>query len=196
MGLAWGVTLTHGRVGVRPLRRRDGTTWRHLRRTDASWLTPWEATLPPGSEQPALSYASMIGGMRRRARRGQGMPFAITYDGQMVGQVSVNGITWGSARWASIGYWVASSHAGRGITPLAVALVIDHLFDTVGLHRVEISARPENEASLRVIAKLGLTEVGVAPRYLHIAGDWRDHRMFQLLAEDVPDGLVARITRS
>ena len=195
MAMAWGVTLTHGPVSVRPLRRRDAARWRYLRRTDAAWLAPWEATLPPGSEQPALSYASMIGGMRRRARRGQSLPFAVEHEGLMVGQVSVNGITWGSARWASIGYWVASSHAGRGITPLAVALVIDHLFGTMGLHRVEISARPENEASQRVIAKLGLTEVGLAPRYLHIAGGWRDHRVFQLLAEDVPGGLVARLTQ-
>ncbi|MEH3068838.1 MAG: GNAT family N-acetyltransferase [Aeromicrobium erythreum] len=86
------------------------------------------------------------------------MPFVVTWRGEMVGQVTVNGISWGSARWASIGYWIARRHAGRGITPVAVALVVDHLLDTVGLHRVEISIRPENEASLRVVQKLGLDE--------------------------------------
>jgi ribosomal-protein-alanine N-acetyltransferase len=107
--------------------------------------------------------------------------------------LTVNGITWGSARWASLGYWVSSSHAGHGITPTAVALVCDHLLTTVGLHRIEISIRPENVASLRVVEKLGFDEVGLARAYLHIAGQWRDHRVFQIVAEDVPEGLVARL---
>jgi ribosomal-protein-alanine N-acetyltransferase len=135
----------------------------------------------------------MIGTLRRRARMGQAMPFVLTWEGEMVGMLTVNGITWGSARWANLGYWVAAGHAGRGITPTAVALVVDHLIGTVGLHRVEISIRPENAASLRVVEKLGFTEIGVARRYLHIAGDWRDHRVFQILAEEMPDGLLGRL---
>lgn len=123
------------------------------------------------------------------------MPFVVTWRGEMVGQVTVNGISWGSARWASIGYWIARRHAGRGITPVAVALVVDHLLDTVGLHRVEISIRPENEASLRVVQKLGLDEVGLARGYLHIDGAWRDHRVFQVLADDRPGRLLERVTR-
>ena len=105
----------------------------------------------------------MIGTLRRRARLGQTMPFALTWDDEIVGMLTVNGITWGSARWASMGYWVAQSHAGRGVTPTAVALVCDHLLTTVGLHRIEIAIRPENAASLRVVEKLGFTEVGLAP---------------------------------
>lgn len=135
----------------------------------------------------------MVGTLRRRARMGQAMPFVLTWDDEMVGMLTVNGITWGSARWASLGYWVAKSHAGKAITPTAVALVTDHLLWTVGLHRVEISIRPENVASLRVVEKLGFTEIGLAPRYLHIAGEWRDHRLFQVLAEDVPGGILKRL---
>lgn len=121
------------------------------------------------------------------------MPFVLTWDEEMVGMLTVNGITWGSARWASLGYWVAKSHAGRSITPTAVALVTDHLLLTVGLHRIEIAIRPENAASLRVVEKLGFTEIGLARRFLHIAGDWRDHRVFQVLSEDVPGGLLKRL---
>lgn len=121
------------------------------------------------------------------------MPFVLTWDDEFVGMLTVNGITWGSARSASIGYWVARSHAGRSITPTAVALVCDHLLTTVGLHRVEIAIRPENAASLRVVQKLGFTPIGLAPRYLHIAGQWCDHELFQILAEDVPRGLVERL---
>jgi [ribosomal protein S5]-alanine N-acetyltransferase len=62
----------------------------------------------------------------------------------------------------------------------------------VGLHRIEIAIRPENVASLRVVAKLGLREIGLAPNYLHINGAWRDHRVFAVTVEEVPGGLMAR----
>jgi ribosomal-protein-alanine N-acetyltransferase len=178
---------------VRPIRRRDARTWARLRGENADWLGPWEATLPPEAGRPATSYLGMIDSLLRRARKGQTMPFALTWDDEMVGMLTVSSIMWGSARWASIGYWVSRSHAGRAITPTAVALVTDHLLTTAGLHRVEIAIRPENAASLRVVAKLGFTEVGLARRYLHIAGEWRDHRLFQVLAEDVPRGIAGRL---
>ena len=76
--------------------------------------------------------------------------------------------------------------------PTAVALVVDHAFTEVGLHRIEVNIRPENAASLRVVEKLGFRDEGVRPGLLHIAGAWRDHRSFALTAEEVPDGLLAR----
>ncbi len=62
----------------------------------------------------------------------------------------------------------------------------------MGLHRVEINIRPENTASLRVVAKLGFRDEGLRRSYLHIDGDWRDHRTFALTAGEVPGGLLAR----
>lgn len=193
MTAGWPAELQHGRVGLRPLRVRDAGEWRRLHDTNRDWLTPWEATLPEASGPGFLSVRSMIRTLRRRARQGQSMPFVVTWDGQMVGQMTVSGITMGSARWASVGYWVAQSHAGRGITPTALALVCDHLLGTVGLHRVEIAIRPENEASLRVVQKLGFDRIGLAERYLHIAGRWCDHWLFQVVAEDVPEGMLTRL---
>lgn len=118
------------------------------------------------------------------------MPFVTTYDGRLVGQVTVTGITWGSARWAQLGYWVDRQVAGLGVTPTAVALVADHCFGVVGLHRLEIAVRPENVASLRVAEKLGFRPEGRAPAYLHIDGAWRDHLLFALTAEEVGGGVL------
>ena len=80
--------------------------------------------------------------------------------------------------------------------PTAVALACDFCLSQVGLHRIEIAIRPENVASLRVVEKLGITEVGYAPRYLHINGDWRDHRLFAVTVEEVPQGLLRRWQQS
>ena len=70
--------------------------------------------------------------------------------------------------------------------PRAVAMVIDHCFFTAGLHRIEIAIRPENSNSLRVVEKLEIREVGYAPKYLHIDGAWRDHRIYAITKEEVP----------
>lgn len=129
----------------------------------------------------------------RQGRQGKALPFALTYRGEMVGQVTVTGITWGSARWAQVGYWIDETHAGKGIMPTAVALACDHCLDTLGLHRIEIAIRPENTASLRVVAKLGFTCIGTAPRYLHINGQWRDHLLFAITTEDAGGGLLSRL---
>ena len=99
----------------------------------------------------------------------------------------------GSAQYASVGYWIDEAYAGRGITTRAVAMAIDHCFVTVGLHRIEVAIRPENTSSLRVVEKLGIKEIGYAPRYLHIDGDWRDHKLFAITREEVPLGLLRRL---
>jgi ribosomal-protein-alanine N-acetyltransferase len=119
------------------------------------------------------------------------MPFVITYDGELVGQLTVGGITWGSLRSAHVGYWIDRDFAGRGIVPTAVALATDHCF-AIGLHRVEINIRPENAASRRVVEKLGFRAEGLRPSFLHIDGEWRDHLAFALTQDEVPDGVLAR----
>lgn len=182
----WPARLADGSVVVRPLRRRDLRVWRKVRERNADWLGPWDATAPPQAGGPSPSYGQVFRRLRRQARRGTTLPFAIEYEGRFVGQVTVNNVVRGSAQFASIGYWVDQAVAGRGVVPRAVTLVIDHCFSGARLHRVEICIRPENTNSLRVVEKLGLREVGFAPRYLHIDGDWRDHRIYAVTAEEWP----------
>jgi ribosomal-protein-alanine N-acetyltransferase len=135
----------------------------------------------------------MVRDLRRQARQGRCLPLALLVDGEFAGQVTVSNIVGGSARFASVGYWIDQRHAGRGHVPVAVALAVDHCFFAMGLHRIEIAIRPENTASLRVVEKLGLLEVGYAPRFLHIDGEWRDHRVFAVTVEEVPEGLLRRL---
>jgi ribosomal-protein-alanine N-acetyltransferase len=130
----------------------------------------------------------MVRRLRAEAREGRGLPFALFVDGSFGGQVTVGGISRGSLLSAYIGYWIDQRVAGRGIMPTAVALVTDHCFREVGLHRVEINIRPENTASLRVVEKLGFRREGLRERYLHIDGDWRDmkHAAGRETAASVP----------
>lgn len=188
----WPVRLTEGHVGLRPLRYRDSANWTAVRERNADWLRRWEPTPPsPRANFPA-SYRQMVRRFALQARAGEALPWAVTYDGRLAGQLTISGITWGSARAGSAGYWVDQDVAGRGVIPTALALAVDHCFFTVGLHRIEVNIRPENHASLRVVEKLGFRQEGLRERFLHIDGDWRDHLSFALTTEDVPGGLLRR----
>jgi ribosomal-protein-alanine N-acetyltransferase len=191
----WPATLRDGQVTLRPVRLRDGPAWSELRRRNEAWLREWEATPPAGgpSYPTSLStFVAMTRRLRREARQARGMPFALLYEGELVGQLSVGGVTGGSLQSAHFGYWIDQRVAGRGIMPTAVALAVDHCFHVVGLHRIEVNIRPENQASRRVVEKLGFAEEGVRRRFLHIAGDWRDHVCYVLLREDLRGSLLTR----
>lgn len=196
MPRGWPVTLADGGVRLRPLRRADEAAWMRLRAVNAAWLEPWDATSPEPVTGRRPTFGQFVRTLDRQARSGTSLPFAVELDGELVGQLTVSGITYGSLYSASIGYWVAQHVAGRGVTPTAVALATDHCFDTLGLHRVEINIRPENAPSLRVVEKLQFRDEGLRERYLHIQGVWSDHRSFALTTEEVPGGLLARWHRT
>ena len=191
----WPAELAEGPVGVRPVRLRDAPAWTEVRRRNAGWLAPWEST-PPGAPRADIAsvtaFAAMTRTLRRQARDGSALPFAITYDGELAGQLTVGNIVRGSLNSAYAGYWVDQRVAGRDVTPTALALVVDHCFGRVGLHRIEANVRPDNAASLRVVEKIGFTRESLHRRYLWIDGDWRDHVGLALLREDVPEGVLRR----
>ena len=185
--------LRAGRVGLRPLAASDARAWNEVRRRNVDWLRPWEATVPPGDSSAPRSFRGLVRDLRHQAREGRALPFAVTVDEVFAGQVTVTNIVGGSARWAQIGYWVDRRYAGQNVIPTAVALVVDYCLLELRLHRIEVAIRPENKASLRVMEKLGFTEVGYAKGYLHIDGDWRDHRLFAITAEECGGGLLRRL---
>lgn len=200
-GRAWPVSLQHGQVGLRPIRLRDEDDWFAIRARNSAWTTPWDATRPPEAAGEGISFSQMVRTFKADARAGRSLPWLITWqeDGHKArigGQMTISGITYGSARWAMAGYWVDRDLAGRGIAPLALAMAADHVFGPMRLHRLEVAIRPENHNSLRVVEKLGFRCEGLRPRYMHVDGDWRDHLMFALHAEEVgPGGLVGRLAR-
>ena len=192
----WPVRLVDDEVTLRPLASSDADVWRRARQRNAAWLVPWDATVPPGGEARPASFKSLVRRLSKQARHGTTYPFAIDVDRRFAGQVTVNNIVRGSAQFASVGYWLDREYAGRGVMPRAVALVVDHCFAAAGLHRIEIAIRPENSNSLRVVEKLEIHEVGYAPKYLHIDGAWRDHRLYAITKEEVPDGALNRLRAS
>ncbi|GAA3178333.1 GNAT family protein [Blastococcus jejuensis] len=190
----WPARLTWGPVELHPLRRRDAVEWSRVRLANEDWLRPWEPTAPmPWAERHSpAAYRAMRRAVGRRARLGTSLPFAVRVEGRLAGQVTIDNIVRGVLRAGYLGYWIDQAVAGRGMASLAVALVCDHAFGPVGLHRVQADIRPENGPSQRLVERLGFQREGLLRRYLDIDGDWRDHLAYGLLAEDLPGGVLAR----
>jgi ribosomal-protein-alanine N-acetyltransferase len=115
--------------------------------------------------------------------RGGMLPLVILdADGAVCGRINLNSIIRGAFQGASVGYWVAESHIGRGLATAAVADVIRIGFSDLGLHRLEAATLLHNTPSQRVLARNGFRPFAVSEAYLKIAGRWQDHIMFALLS--------------
>lgn len=182
--------LRAGRVAIRGVRQRDAQALRRLLASNREWLGPWEATYPGGggATPGSTPFGPVIRALRRQQRNGSSLTMVIMLDDEVVGQLSLSDISGGALRSASIGYWVSQHVAGQGVTPAAVALAIDYAFAELRLHRIEICIRPENQASLRIVQKLGMRYEGRRERYIHIAGQWCDHESFAITAEEIAVG--------
>ena len=190
----WPARLAWGPVEMHPLRRRDAAEWCRVRLANEDWLSPWEpsAAIPWRARHTPAAYRAMRRAAGRRARLGTSLPFAVRVEGRFAGQVTVDNIVRGAMRSGHLGYWIDRAVAGRGMAALAVALVCDHAFGSVGLHRLQADIRPENGRSRALVERLGFRQEGLLRRYLDIDGDWRDHLSYALLAEDLPAGVLAR----
>lgn len=188
--MARGIRLEHGDIVVRLANVRDAKVLKQLILENRSWLRPWEATHPHAPNN--FDVKGQLRLLRGYYKEGLCIPFVIEYRNEVVGQLNVSSIIHGSLSSGVLGYWIAPNVAGLGITPTAVALVCDYLFERVGLHRIEIDIRPENISSLRVVQKLGFRYEGLKERFIHINGAWRDHYVFALTSEEVGVGLTKR----
>jgi len=77
---------------------------------------------------------------------------------------------------------------GKGLATRAVEVVAGVADTELKLHRIEASTLTDNVASQRVLQRTGFAQIGSAPNYLHIAGVWRDHNLYQRILNDRQPG--------
>lgn len=153
-------------------------------RRNAAHFSRWDPPSPPGFDSPTvqaerLQQSSLAFGMGTAFRWWLVEPHA---PDRVVGSVHFSNVARGPFQSASLGYSVDQSLEGRGVMAGALTCAIAEMFSARGrLHRVEAAIRPENERSLALARRLGFTEVGLAPQYLMIDGQWRDHVLWQRL---------------
>lgn len=171
-----------GMLLVRPARLEDGPPLAALYRANREYLKPFE---PVRDEDFYTEGGQAIRLAELLAEREQGRvyPYLIELDGRLAGRVTVTNVVHGPFRSGSLGYWVAADRTGRGVATRAVEHVLADCFTEHGLHRVEAATLVDNLASQAVLRRTGFTLIGRALGYLQIAGEWRDHLLFQCLAD-------------
>lgn len=111
----------------------------------------------------------------------------ISVDGQVVGALSLKNISH-SMSYAEIGYGVAESHQGKGIATAAIRLLVDKIFIESTLRRLIAYVHEENQASRRVLEKLGFQEEGLLREHYVINGAPVNEVLYGLLKREWVSG--------
>jgi ribosomal-protein-alanine N-acetyltransferase len=109
-------------------------------------------------------------------------------DGAIVGVYNLSDIVYGALRGAHLGYYAFEPFSRQGYMGEGLRLVLRHAFSGLGLHRVEANIQPGNEASIELVRGAGFRLEGFSPRYLKIAGRWRDHERWAITVDDMREG--------
>lgn len=110
--------------------------------------------------------------------------WVLTESGELAGAININEIVRGSFRSGYLGYYAFAPHNGRGYMTAGLRAVVSRAFRQLRLHRLEANIQPDNQASRRLVKRLGFKLEGFSPCYLKIAGKWRDHERWAVTAEN------------
>lgn len=170
-------------VRIRPVRAGDELALHRLLAANREHLA---ATSParPDSYYTLEGQEAAVTGQVAAREAGTAAPYVIVLGGRIVGRVSLSNIVRGAFQSADLGYWIDREHQGRGIVSNAVGLLVGVARDDLGLHRVAAGTLTGNVGSQRVLVRNGFEQYGLARRYLRIAGEWRDHALFQRILDD------------
>ncbi len=173
------------RIFLRPMRGKDWRQWSRLRFDSRDFLLPWEPTWPPDALTRG-AYRRRVKAQNFDSRHGAGYTLHLFrhQDLALIGAITLGQIRRGVAQTATLGYWIGEAYARQGYMTEALGLMLQFAFRELGLHRVEAACLPSNEASQRLLRRVGFREEGLARAYLRIAGEWRDHLLFARLYDD------------
>ena len=160
---------------IRPLTSEDAGELSALLVENRAFLAPFE----PARDERFFTIA----GQREGIENDGSEAFAILADDRIAGTVTMSNIVYGPFQSANLGYWVAERLSGRGLATRAVGDALEIAFGEFGLHRLEAATLVENVPSQRVLEKNGFEPIGLARRYLQVAGEWCDHLLFQRTAD-------------
>ena len=165
------------RVQLRRPSTRDESRFLEAARRSRAFLRQWAP--PPGSP---TAYRRYIRRLRKSTHDGRFV--VLRASGDIVGVINVSEIVRGAFRSAHLGYYAFLPHAGHGYMTEGLALALRWAFRDLRLHRVEANIQPGNGASRALVRRFGFRREGFSRRYLKVAGRWRDHERWALLAED------------
>jgi ribosomal-protein-serine acetyltransferase len=164
-------------LGIRPLEARDAAELHALIEANRAHLARW---MPWAAGQDLAGTERFIAETEQQRGRGAGFQAALAPDGEILGTVGfpvfdrIN-------RNACIGYWLSEEAQGKGTMTTAVSALLDHAFQVLDLHRVEIHCAPENKRSRRIPERLGFREEALLRETERVGGRYLDSVVYGML---------------
>ena len=145
---------------------------RRSRKLHGRWVSP------PATPEKFDAY---LKGLRKDTHLSY---WVCTERGELAGVININEIVRSLFCSGYLGYYAFAPHQGRGYMKKGLRAVLSEAFGPLRLHRLEANIQPDNEASRRLVQNFGFRLEGFSPRYLKIAGRWRDHERWAITAEE------------
>jgi len=122
----------------------------------------------------------------QRFANNNGFSTGIFYKSQYIGNISFHEINW-NTKMTSIGYWLSAEHQGKGIMTACCQILLNHGFGILGLNRIEIRARTDNDKSRAIPIRLGFKEEGILRQVDFNNDRYYDHVVYGLLKDEWKD---------
>jgi [ribosomal protein S5]-alanine N-acetyltransferase len=164
---------TEPQVFVRPVCRDDRDEFLELMQASRDLHEPWIS--PPLTTRAFDAYLT-----RMNRSDHEGLIVRRSVDPVIVGVINLNNIVRGSFLNASLGYYAGLPYAGQGYMTSGLKAAVRFAFDGLGLHRLEANIQPNNAPSINLVKRCGFVSEGFSPKFLYIAGAWRDHERWAI----------------
>ena len=171
--------LTGTRVTLRELRVSDARSLFAMLTTEevSRFISP-----PPTTVE---GFERFILWANRERAAGNYACFAIVPQGMdtAVGLFQIRQLEpgWGTAEW---GFALGSAYWGTGLYAEGAELVLDFIFNTMGVHRLEARAAVQNARGNGALRKLGAVQEGILRRSFLRNGQYMDQALWSILAEE------------
>ena len=118
-------------------------------------------------------------------RPGTWFQFAIIKkdDNELIGDIGVHFLDSDDLQ-VELGCTLNQKYHGKGYAFEALTAIINYLFDELGKHRIIASIDSRNQASIRLIERLGFRKKGLVKENSELNGEWVDDLVYALLKEE------------
>lgn len=162
-------------IFIRDLKLDDKVDFINAMQRSQSLHHPWVKT--PSTPQEFDEYFQRFQQVNQKS-------FLVCQSNQIVGVFNISEIVRGLFQNAFLGFYVVADYATRGYMSAGLKLVLEKVFNELGLHRLEANIQPENIRSIQLVKNNGFRYEGFSPRYLKINGEWCGHEHWAMTFED------------
>jgi RimJ/RimL family protein N-acetyltransferase len=112
-------------------------------------------------------------------------PFIIEKkDGSKIGFITHFYVLHIAGRQLEIGYSLVPGERGKGYCSEAAKIMVDYLFLSKEVMRIQAHTDPRNVASQKVLEKAGFKKEGTLRKNFFMRGEWRDALVYSILREE------------